>query len=85
MLFIDKVQVQVESEYGTYTVSSVGCINNLCPWSFRTVIIVDHAAKNNKMCQHLKRAVAKSAFTKEAPGRCRGANLQNSSVRSTQV
>ena len=36
---------------------------------------VDHAAKNRRMCQHRKSAVANTALTKDAPGRRRGANL----------
>jgi len=36
---------------------------------------VDQAAKKRRICQHRNSAVASKAFTNEAPGRFRGANL----------
>lgn len=36
---------------------------------------VDQAAKKRRICQHRNSAVASKAFTNEAAGRCRGANL----------
>lgn len=40
-------------------------------------MVVDHAAKNRRMCQQRNRAVASKALKNEAPGRRRGANLEH--------
>jgi hypothetical protein len=41
---------------------------------------VDQAAKKRRICQHRNSAVASKAFTNEAPGRIRGANLSKKKV-----
>jgi hypothetical protein len=43
---------------------------------------VDHAAKNMRMCQQRKSAVASSALKNEDPGRRLGANLCTDVIKS---